>query len=140
MQQYIIFAQFHNCSSLLLQDSVVHMEHLESLLKIMRRRKETSVKETHLNSVVNLKSFDLTEHVPVKIRQDSLVSGPASSPNPAAMTSVQRRPPGLPGVSGQSVASPAGEAGARGRGQDLVRRQLLTQSSSREEVSCSHLK
>ena len=119
---------------------MVHMEHLESLLKIMRRRKETSVKETHLNSVVNLKSFDLTEHVPVKIRQGSLVSGPASSPNPAAMTSVQRRPPGLPGVSGQSAASPAGEAGARGRGQDLVRRQSLTQSSSREEVSCSHLK
>ena len=112
---------------------MVHLEHLESLLKIMRRRKETSVKETNLNSVVNRKSFDLTEHVPVKIRPDRRVMGPAFSPSPAAMTSVQR-PPGLPGVSGQAAASPAAEAGARGRGQDLVRRQSLTQSSLREEV------
>ena len=113
---------------------MVHLEHLESLLKILRRRKETSVKETNLNSVVNCKSFDLTEHVPVKIRPDRRVSGPAFSPNPAAMTSVQRRPSGLPGVSGQAAASPAAEAGARGPGQDLVKQQSLTQSSLREEV------
>ena len=99
---------------------MVHLEYLESLLKIMRRRKETSVKETQ-RFRFRINVVYLAEHAPVKIRQTRpSVSGPAFSPNHATVTNVQRRPPGLPGAAGQAAASRAAEAGARGRGQDFV--------------------
>lgn len=66
----------------------------------------------------------------MKTRQTGLsVSGPASSPSLASLTSVQRRPPGQPGAGGQAAASLVAEAGARGRGQDPAGQVSRTQSN-----------